>query len=401
MVVYVDLATNPRGVTIVSVLWTMITLSGLFVGLRLYSKLTRIRRLWWDDYFIIVAWILLLVSCSTSTANTRLGFGLHDYQVPLENLVTFGIQSNISGFASVIAVACSKTSFAITLLRLTDGWMKWFIIGLIVILNITQYTSAVFFWVSCNPPAKTWNPMLPGECWPVSFTINFSLFVGSCSAFCDFSLALLPWRLLLRFNMYNREKIGVAIAMSMGIFAGISCIVKMTTIPILRDGDFSYNSLPLVLWGFIEPSLTIIAASLPMMRHLFKSFRHDDDDDNNNNNNNGDPHSNNTTTITSTSAAAAAATLSSSSNTTTTTTSIGGGGRDTRHLAAARANHPIRGSAAAATATADGGGSNNSSSGYYHRSEYLSQASQQQQQQQHQQHQQQQFDEKMGLGEGG
>lgn len=39
----------------------------------------------------------------------------------------------------------------------------------------------------------------------------------ACSAFCDFALALLPWRLLLRFNMFNKEKIGVAIAMSMGI----------------------------------------------------------------------------------------------------------------------------------------------------------------------------------------
>jgi hypothetical protein len=40
--------------------------------------------------------------------------------------------------------------------------------------------------------------------------------VVACSAFCDFALALLPWRLLLRYDMYNREKIGVAIAMSMG-----------------------------------------------------------------------------------------------------------------------------------------------------------------------------------------
>jgi hypothetical protein len=40
---------------------------------------------------------------------------------------------------------------------------------------------------------------------------------AACSAFCDFALALLPWRLLLRYDMYNREKIGVAICMSMGI----------------------------------------------------------------------------------------------------------------------------------------------------------------------------------------
>ncbi|KAK4119348.1 hypothetical protein N657DRAFT_659100 [Parathielavia appendiculata] len=277
MVVYVDLATNHRGVIILAVLWPMITLSGVFLGLRLYSKLTRSRRLWWDDYCIIAAWILLLVSCSATTANTRLGFGLHFFEVPLENLITFGIQSTVSGFTSIIAVACSKTSFAITLLRLADGWIRWFIIGLLVLLNVTHYISAVFFWVSCNPPAKTWDVMLPGDCWPASVTVNYSLFVGACSAFCDFALALLPWRLLLRFNMHNKEKIGVAVAMSMGVFAGIICIVKMTFIHVLYDSDFSYNSLQLVIWGFIEPALTIMAASIPMMRHLFKSLRRESD----------------------------------------------------------------------------------------------------------------------------
>jgi len=122
--------------------------------------------------------ILLLASGSNTTANVRLGFGLHIFEVPFENMVPFGIQSNISGFTSIIAVACSKTSFAITLLRLSDGWVKWFIIGLLFLLNVTHYLSAVFFWVSCNPPAKTWNPMLPGECWPITVTVNYNFFVG-------------------------------------------------------------------------------------------------------------------------------------------------------------------------------------------------------------------------------
>jgi hypothetical protein len=57
MAVYIDLARNPRGVTIVAVLWSFIAFSGLTLVLRVYSKLTRSRRLWWDDYFIIVAWV--------------------------------------------------------------------------------------------------------------------------------------------------------------------------------------------------------------------------------------------------------------------------------------------------------------------------------------------------------
>lgn len=72
--------------------------------------------------------------------------------------------------------------------------------------------------------------------------------------------------------------------------AGAICIVKMTTIPVLTQSDFSCerhppmldsaranrdhpadNSMPLVIWGFVEPAATIAAASIPMMRHLFRA----------------------------------------------------------------------------------------------------------------------------------
>jgi hypothetical protein len=43
--------------------------------------------------------------------------------------------------------------------------------------------------------------------------------------------------------MYNREKVGVAIAMSMGIFAGITCIVKITTVHVLKQWDFSCEDM--------------------------------------------------------------------------------------------------------------------------------------------------------------
>ncbi|CAP67696.1 uncharacterized protein PODANS_1_15860 [Podospora anserina S mat+] len=279
MVTKVPLSENPKGITIYAVLWPLTGVAGIFLALRIYSKTFRRRALWWDDYFIIFSWIMLLLSCCTTSTNVLLGFGLRAPQIPPENFSVFWIISNISGFSSVISVACSKTSFAITLLRLCgpNTWMRWTIYGLLALLNITHYLSAIFFWVSCDPVEKTYRPEIAGECWPVKFTINFSIFVGSCSAFCDFALALLPWRLLLRYNMYNREKIGVAIAMSMGIFAGITCIVKLTTVKVLEEGDFSYNSLPLVLWGFIEPACTIMAASIPMLRHLFKNFRHASD----------------------------------------------------------------------------------------------------------------------------
>lgn len=57
--------------------------------------------------------------------------------------------------------------------------------------------------------------------------------VAACSAFCDFVFALLPWRLLLRFDIYNKEKVGVAIAMSMGVL-----YVSPSVWMVLQFGDY-------------------------------------------------------------------------------------------------------------------------------------------------------------------
>lgn len=39
------------------VVWTLAALSGLFLGLRVYCKLSRKRKLWWDDHFLTASWV--------------------------------------------------------------------------------------------------------------------------------------------------------------------------------------------------------------------------------------------------------------------------------------------------------------------------------------------------------
>lgn len=37
--------------------WFLTAISVLFLGLRVYAKLWRGRRLWWDDYVLIAGWV--------------------------------------------------------------------------------------------------------------------------------------------------------------------------------------------------------------------------------------------------------------------------------------------------------------------------------------------------------
>lgn len=46
----------------------------------------------------------------------------------------------------------------------------------------------------------------------------------------DFLLAMLPWTIIWTLTMNRKEKFGVAIAMSMGVFAGITSLLKIPAI---------------------------------------------------------------------------------------------------------------------------------------------------------------------------
>jgi hypothetical protein len=54
----------------------------------------------------------------------------------------------------------------------------------------------------------------------------------------DITLAMLPWKLIWGLQMRRQEKVGVAFAMSCGLFAGITAIIKTTKITAMLSADF-------------------------------------------------------------------------------------------------------------------------------------------------------------------
>lgn len=63
-----------------------------------------------------------------------------------------------------IAIALSKISFGVTLLRLTDGWSRHVVIFAISTLAIFAIPATIIPWVQCKPLAKTFVDFIPGEC---------------------------------------------------------------------------------------------------------------------------------------------------------------------------------------------------------------------------------------------
>ena len=106
-----------------------------------------------------------------------MGFGRHTYDIDTEGpgFPKLLLIMNMTGFWSIWGAAWSKTSFAVTLLRLTQtSALKWFIWFLIITVNVGLYIAAIFMWVQCDPPEKVWNPNVEGTCWDGNIIVAYN-----------------------------------------------------------------------------------------------------------------------------------------------------------------------------------------------------------------------------------
>ncbi|PKS07448.1 hypothetical protein jhhlp_006052 [Lomentospora prolificans] len=233
--------------------WLMTGLAFAILMLRIYCKTSRKRRLWWDDYVLSLAWVCLAVAGTMTTVSVNFGYGRHLEAIPQEDLDRMPTIANAAGFTSVLAAMWSKTSFALTLARISEGWVLRIIWIIIVSINLIMGSSAVMVWIDMNNTLK----------------INYFIFTTAYSGAMDIALSVLPWKIIWNLRMTKKEKIGVLVAMSMGVFAGATSLIKVTRVPSLNSPD-PIDSVQLVIFGIAESATTIIAASIPVLRALIR-----------------------------------------------------------------------------------------------------------------------------------
>ncbi|KAK4105421.1 hypothetical protein N658DRAFT_503567 [Parathielavia hyrcaniae] len=255
------------------VCWLLMALSAVFLALRVFCKYRTHRALWWDDHILIISWVFQLIAVSFTSASVKLGLGRHVQDFDLANAVPLGLYSNFSGSFAAWAAVLSKTSFALTLLRITEGPTKIVIWVIIVIMNTAMWLTGLFVWIQCNPPRKTWDRTIPGTCWNGRSVLAYSIFSAAISGLGDVILSLLPWKVLFNLQIRKKEKLGVGLAMSMGIFAGGTAFVKCSKLQRLEWGDPTYYGAEISIWATAETATTIMAASIPVLRVLLQYFK--------------------------------------------------------------------------------------------------------------------------------
>jgi len=98
--------------------------------------------------------VVLVSSSSVVSYTTTLGYGRHTWDFPIDNLSKFSLAVTVAGTLTLTAAVWSKTSFAFTIWRLSEGGTRRLVVGLMLSMNIAMGISALLTWVQCTPLAK-------------------------------------------------------------------------------------------------------------------------------------------------------------------------------------------------------------------------------------------------------
>ena len=95
-----------------------------------------------------------------------------------EKMPTQALISYIAGFFTILGTIWSKTSFSITLLRISTGRLRWLVWFIIISVNLVLGVSATIHWTQCWPLKKLWNYNMEGTCLPLQVVQSYQIFAS-------------------------------------------------------------------------------------------------------------------------------------------------------------------------------------------------------------------------------
>ncbi|KAK3345825.1 hypothetical protein B0T25DRAFT_264654 [Lasiosphaeria hispida] len=248
------------GPRINAIVWLLVSVSAIFLFTRLYLKNCQNRGLWWDDWTLLAAWVCQTAQAGLVSYIIMLGYG--KVVIPVENAPLLGLPVNLLSTLLITANFLGKASFALTLLRIPAVWMRVIVWYILLTLAATLGLSCALVWIECFEFKRQ------SSCVTVDVSVKYNMFSCVYSAVMDVALAFLPWKFIWTLQMSKKERIGVVIAMSMGIFAGAAAALKTVTLPTIHTDPLA--SISLVTWGNAESAICIMAASIPILRALVR-----------------------------------------------------------------------------------------------------------------------------------
>ncbi|KAK7964488.1 hypothetical protein PG988_011462 [Apiospora saccharicola] len=286
------MALGGDGPYMVAVLWSLTGLILFFLFLRLYTRIVCVAAYGIDDHFYVFTCVLIVAYSSLETVAAYHGYGQYDLDGDAVARSTYFRM--IGQTFSLIATGASKFTVGLFLLRLVV--VRWMIIAIWVVMAImgilstcsstppsysslgnvgvglTCYVVAtIFTWAACTPVVFTWDERIAGgKCID---TIPLAMGLALFTIVADLFFAILPWIFIWKLNIPKREKIILAVSLSLGIFAAAAGAKRIMEVKGVRDVPVG-----VIVWSQVETAATLVCVGIPVCRplwtrHLSKYFK--------------------------------------------------------------------------------------------------------------------------------
>ncbi|RDW56862.1 hypothetical protein BP5796_12929 [Coleophoma crateriformis] len=246
----------------------LIILATAAVVLRLIARRTRRIDLWWDDYTIMISLFLTYFLYAVQIADAKLGMRVHITEVPADNLTL--LLKLLVAYQLIYGTvqALAKISYLCFYLRIfvNDEFIK--AVKIVAAIVVAWWTANVLqVFLICTPFKLNYDVTITGTCGnrPAAYTA-----IGAINLITDVAILLLPIPTVWKLQMPVSSKIGICGVFAIGLSICIISIIRMQSMTTLDFNDITYDMINPVFWTVTEPSLAIINACLPVMRHLMK-----------------------------------------------------------------------------------------------------------------------------------
>ncbi|KAJ0114139.1 hypothetical protein J7T55_007973 [Diaporthe amygdali] len=260
-------------VTTVSVVFGVITI--LTISLRLFARIHITKSFGPDDALIVIAALLAWAFIIATILAVNHGLGSHISDVMLrgsDNLISY---SQIVWLSSIFYNACLgfiKTSVLALYTRLGDRDLRRLAYIIIGVVTCQAGANVIVCIFQCTPVQAAYDLNITNK---KCININaFYLANAAVNISTDFLTYTLPLKMVSKLNMPKRQKIGLGVMMSLGFFACLSSIIRITYIPqmLAPDADATWVISGAMYWSAIEINVGILAASFPSFKAVAKRY---------------------------------------------------------------------------------------------------------------------------------
>ncbi|KAF2705459.1 hypothetical protein K504DRAFT_414361 [Pleomassaria siparia CBS 279.74] len=258
-------------------IWALTVLSFLFLPARLYARWSSFFRFYWDDFFVVFAWVLSLAITASCTALNSvtfeimlIGSGRMEYPTNLKAIVMqFSRLFSIVPMVFYTGLWAIKIAFLLFFRRLGTQavWSLrrhwWVVCGITVVSYFACFAS-----LSYRCCLVSYEVLVSPEC-SATQRSSFTSMKVNCvlDVFTDCLIMSIPFNILWRVRLSPQQRIALSGIFSLVLITIIFAIVRaaITTVGVTNQMD----PIWMYLWTNIELNVAIIVACVAPYHSLF------------------------------------------------------------------------------------------------------------------------------------